>query len=99
MSLSPACHLAHHNTFNTLASYDMLCVLLRCYFLQERLPELVKLRGRVVKSSRNLARYNAKYQRHVAEHSGDANSATAAAHAAPGQTGSIHTRSTGGGMR
>jgi hypothetical protein len=32
--------------------------LLLCY-LQERLPELVKLRGRVVKSSRNLARYKA----------------------------------------
>jgi hypothetical protein len=71
--------------------------LLLCY-LQERLPELVKLRGRVVKSSRNLARYNAKYQRHVAEQGG-AQSATAAAAAAPGQTGSIHTRSTGGGMR
>jgi hypothetical protein len=67
--------------------------------VQERLPELVKLRGRVVKSSRNLARYNAKYQRHVAKEGGAAGSATAAAAATPGQTGSIHTRPTGGGMR
>ncbi|KAF6257687.1 hypothetical protein COO60DRAFT_1201079 [Scenedesmus sp. NREL 46B-D3] len=35
--------------------------------VEERLPQLVKLRGRVVKTSRNLARYNSKYQRHVAK--------------------------------
>ncbi|WIA40272.1 hypothetical protein OEZ86_013645 [Tetradesmus obliquus] len=67
--------------------------------VEERLPELVKLRGRVVKSSRGLARYNAKYQRHMAKEGGAAGSATAAAAATPGQTGSIHTRQTGGGMR
>ncbi|WIA19992.1 hypothetical protein OEZ85_005865 [Tetradesmus obliquus] len=67
--------------------------------VEERLPELVKLRGRVVKSSRGLARYNAKYQRHMAKEGGAAGSATAAAAATPGQTGSIHTRPTGGGMR